>query len=145
VEGFVIAAIRALFTNEIRVTVSPLSVTLERDGRAVTLEPYLYYSRDGSTSKVVAVGQPPELGVSVDRVDVFDPRSNARAGLGVGAALATYFAAALKLVPTGLVAVRPRVRVRGVGSLRHGLGGDPDVLISTAIKAAGAHSCEVAL
>ena len=140
-----IGAIRALFTNDIHVTVSPSCVTLERDGRAVTLEPHLYYSRAGSASRLVAVGHPPKLGVSVDRVEVFDARSDARAGLGVEAALATYFTAALKLVSTRLVAVRPRVRVRGVGSLRHGLAGDPDVLISTAIKAAGAHSCEVAL
>jgi hypothetical protein len=145
VEQSVIAAIRGLFTNDIQVTVSPSSVTLEREGQAVTLKPHLYYSRAGSASRLVAISQPPKLAVSVDRVEVFDARSNARAGPGVEAALATYFTAALKLVPAGLFAVRPRVRVRGVGSLRNGLGGDPDVLISTAFKAAGAHSCEVAL
>jgi hypothetical protein len=136
--------LRALITNDIQVTVSPSSVTLAHGGRAVTIAPHLYYSRVGSASKVVAVGQPPKSGVSVDRVDVFDARSDARVGLGVEAALATYFRAALKLVPTGLVAVRPQVMVRGAGSLRHGLGSDPGVLISTAFKAAGAHVCEVA-
>ena len=140
-----IAAIRTLFTNDIQVTISPSCVTLERDGRVVTLKPHLYYSRAGSASRLVSVGEPPKLGVSVDRIEVFEARSDARAGLGVEAALATYFTAALKLVPTGLVAVRPRVRVRGIESLRNGLGGDPDVLISAAVKAAGAHSCEVSL
>jgi hypothetical protein len=138
-----IAMLRALITNDIQVTVSPSSVTLERGGRAVTLDPYLYYSRAGAASKLVAVGQAPKSGV-VDRVDVFDARSDARAGLGVEAALATYFTAALKLVPTGMVAVRPRVMVRGAGSLRRGLGSDPGVLISTAFKTAGVHACEVA-
>jgi hypothetical protein len=137
------AAIRRLFSNDVQVTVSPSSVTLECRGRAVSLQPHLYYSRGPSGLKAVAFDQPPSPVAQAERVDVFDAASAARVGVEPEAALATYFREAIRLVPAGLVAVRPAVTVRGVESLRNRLRGESHALFQAAFKAAGAHSCEV--
>jgi hypothetical protein len=137
------AVLKRLFTNSLEIQVSPDVVTVTWDGQSMSLRPVVHIAAGGPPVRVIGIAEIFKSHEPNMAIPVFGPLPAGLSRENWVEVVNIFMGYVVRQSRGGLLAVRPSVRVRGVGTLVAIPGGGAAQLLHNALLRGGARQCTV--